>query len=99
MTEPTSKEFYDVVTEIKVSLGKLDTKVDYLTEVRHIADHAKSTADEAKQMALDNKEDIREVKENVEKADGKRIASMRWVWATIISVAGLLISLGIALLN
>lgn len=99
MAEPTSKEFYDVVTEVKVELGVINTKVDYLNEVRHVADHAKSTADEAKQLALDNKEDLKRVEENAERAESKRVAGMRWVWATIISVAGLFITLGIALLN
>ena len=99
MSEPTSKEFYDVVTEIKVELGVINTKVDHLNEVRHTAEQAKSTAEEAKQLALDNKEDIREVKESAEKAESKRVAGMRWVWATIISGAGLLITLGIALFN
>jgi hypothetical protein len=96
MTEPSSKEFYDVVTEIKVELGVINTKVDYLNEVRHIAEKAKSTAEEAKQLALDNKEDIKRAEENAERAESKRVAAMRWVWATMLSVAGLIITVAIA---
>lgn len=99
MTEPTSREFYDVVTEIKVELGVINTKVDYLNEVRHVAEKAKTTADEARQLALDLKDDIRRVEDTAEKADNRRITSMRWVWTTILSVAALLITLGIAVFN
>ena len=85
MAEPSSKEFYDVVTEIKVELGVINTKVDYLNEVRHLAEQAKATAEEAKQLSMDNKEDIRDMKANT-----------KWVWGVMLTVIGLIVTVAIA---
>lgn len=92
MSEPSSRELNEKIADIREWLVRIDTKVDFLNEVKHKAeladakaDEAKSIAEEAKQMSLDNREDIRDMKANT-----------KWVWGTILTVSGLLISVGIA---
>ena len=67
MTEPISRD----IADLREWLVRIDTKVDYLNEV-------KRTADEAKQMSIDNKEEIHEMKSNT-----------KWLWGTLISAAAI----------
>lgn len=85
MSEPIDRELYDKINEIKVELGIISTKVDFFHEVKRTADEAKTTADEAKQMSIDNREDIRDMKANT-----------KWVWGTLLTGAGLLVTVAIA---
>lgn len=81
MAEPISRD----IAELREWLVRIDTKMDYMSEVKRTADEAKTTADEAKQLSLDNREDIRDMKANT-----------KWVWGTIIAVLGLLATVGVA---
>jgi hypothetical protein len=81
MSEPISRD----IAELREWLVRIDTKMDYMSEVKRTADEAKTTADEAKQLSLDNREDIRDMKANT-----------KWVWGTIIAVLGLLATVGVA---
>lgn len=84
MSEPISRD----IAELREWLVRIDTKMDYMSEVKRTADEAKSTADEAKQLSLDNRENIRDMK-----ANGK------WLWGFLVTVAGLLITVGIAVFS
>ncbi|CAM3641690.1 hemolysin XhlA family protein [Mesobacillus zeae] len=81
MAEPISRD----IAEIREWLVRIDTKMDYMNEVKHTAEEAKVLAEEAKQIATEAREDIRDMKANT-----------KWVWGVILTVVGLLITVGIA---
>jgi hypothetical protein len=59
--------------------------MDYMSEVKRVADEADAKADKALAMSEDNREDIRDMKANT-----------KWVWGTMIAVLGLLATVGVA---
>lgn len=85
MGEPTSRELSEKIADIREWLVRIDTKVDFLNEVKHTAEQAEAKADQALAMSQENREDIRDMKANT-----------KWVWGTMLTVIGLLISVGIA---
>lgn len=85
MSEPSGHELNEKIADIREWLVRIDTKVDYLNEVKHTAEQADAKADKALSLAEDNRQDIRDMK-----------ANSKWVWGTILTVAGLLITVGIA---
>jgi hypothetical protein len=84
MGEPISRD----IAELREWLVRIDTKMDYMSEVKRVADEAKATADEAKQLSVENREDIRDMKANT-----------KWLWGFIVAVGGLLIPVGIAVFS
>lgn len=82
---PTSRELSEKIADIREWLVRIDTKVDYLNEVKRTAEQAEEKASQALTMAQENREDIRDMK-----------ADKKWVWGTMLTVIGLLISVGIA---
>lgn len=84
MGEPISRD----IAELREWLVRIDTKMDYMSEVKRVADDAKSTADEAKQLSIENREDIRDMKANT-----------KWVWGTIIAVVGVLVTVGVSVFH
>jgi hypothetical protein len=85
MSEPSGRELNDKIAEIREWLVRIDTKMDYMSEVKRVADDAKTTADEARQLSLENREDIRDMKANT-----------KWVWGVILTITGFLVTVGIA---
>lgn len=85
MSEPTSRELSEKIADIREWLVRIDTKVDFLNEVKHTAEQADAKADEALAIAKDNREDIRDMK-----------ADKKWLWGTMLTVAGLVITVAIA---
>ena len=81
MGEPISRD----IAELREWLVRIDTKVDYLNDVKHTAEEADAKADKALAIAQENREDIRDMKANT-----------KWVWGTIIAVLGLLATVGVA---
>jgi archaellum component FlaC len=81
MSEPISRD----IAELREWLVRIDTKMDYMSEVKRVADEAKTTAEEAKQLSEANREDIRDMKANT-----------KWVWGAILTVIGFLVTVGIA---
>jgi len=82
---PSSHELNEKIADIREWLVRIDTKVDYLNEVKRTAEEADDKAERALQMSEENKQSIRDMK-----------ANSKWAWGTILTVAGLLITLGIA---
>lgn len=68
------------IADVREWLVRIDTKVDFLNEVKRTAEDAKSIAEEAKQLSVDNKEDIRDMKANA-----------KWLWTTVIGGLGIII--------
>lgn len=85
MTEPNNRELNEKIADIREWLVRIDTKVDYLNEVRHTAEQAEEKADKALALSQENREQIRDMKANT-----------KWVWGVVIAIAGLLIPVGIA---
>jgi hypothetical protein len=81
MAEPISRD----IAELREWLVRIDTKMDYMSEVKRVADEADAKADKALAMSEDNREDIRDMKANT-----------KWVWGTMIAVLGLLATVGVA---
>ncbi|WP_078548631.1 hemolysin XhlA family protein [Litchfieldia alkalitelluris] len=88
MTEPSSRELSEKIADIREWLVRIDTKVDFLNEVKHKAEQADEKADKALVLSNENREQIRDMKANT-----------KWVWGTILTVAGLLITISIAVFN
>lgn len=84
MSEPISRD----IAELREWLVRIDTKMDYMSEVKRVADEADAKADKALAMSEDNREDIRDMKANT-----------KWVWGTIIAVLGLLVTVGVAVFH
>jgi hypothetical protein len=81
MSEPISRD----IAELREWLVRIDTKVDYLNDVKHTAEEADAKADKALALAEENREDIRDMK-----------ANSKWVWGTMIAVLGILATVGVA---
>lgn len=88
MAEPTGHELNEKIADIREWLVRIDTKVDYLNEVKHTAEQADAKADQALSLAKENRDDIRDMKANT-----------KWVWGTLLTVAGLLVTIFIALIK
>ncbi|WP_141431893.1 hemolysin XhlA family protein [Bacillus sp. 03113] len=84
MAEPISRD----IAELREWLVRIDTKVDYLNEVRRTAEEADEKAGKALALSEENKEHIRDMKANT-----------KWVWGTILTVVGLLVTVGIAVFS
>lgn len=83
MAEPTSRDWM----EIREWLVRIDTKVDYLTEVKTKAERAEAKADKALQKADDQSANIAEIKEDFRKEiDGIKTTSKWAIGLTIGSI-------------
>ena len=80
-----AEEINEKIAEIREWLVRLDTKLDYMHDVKRTAESAEDKATEALSVAQKNRDDIRDMK-----------ANSKYVWGTILTVAGLLLTLGIA---
>ena len=92
MSEPTGTELNEKIADIREWLVRIDTKVDFLNEVKHTAETAEakaeaadSKASRALSMAQENEKDIAEIK-----------ANDKWKWSAIISILAMVVSIGIA---
>jgi hypothetical protein len=83
MTEPTSRDWM----EIREWLVRIDTKVDYLTEVKAKAERAETKADKALQRGDDNAESITELKNVIrDELNGIKTTSKWAIGLTIGSI-------------
>jgi hypothetical protein len=88
MSEPSTRELYDKLNELKVDLGIISTKVDFFNDVRRTAEDADSKADKALAIAEDNREDIRDMRANT-----------KWLWGCGIAVVAAIIPIGIVVFS
>jgi Haemolysin XhlA len=88
MTEPSGRELNEKIADIREWLVRIDTKVDYLNEVKHTAEQAEKTADEALALSKENRQDIRDMQTN-----------SKWLWGTIISVFAIIVTIAVAVFN
>jgi exopolyphosphatase/pppGpp-phosphohydrolase len=76
MTEPTTRELYDIINEMRVDIGVMNTKMDFVMDSKKTAEEAKRTADIAKQMAEENAKDIDAIKKTAMWAIGLTITAI-----------------------
>jgi GTP-binding protein EngB required for normal cell division len=62
MTEPTTRELYDIINEMRVDLSVMNTKMDFVMESKKAAEEAQKTADKALAKAEDNAASIKGIK-------------------------------------
>ncbi|XSD74711.1 hemolysin XhlA family protein [Bacillus subtilis] len=86
MSEPSNNELNDKIADIREWLVRIDTKVDFFNEVKTTAERADEKADEALSLAKENRADIADMKANT-----------KWVWGVMLTVVGMLLTVGIAL--
>jgi uncharacterized coiled-coil DUF342 family protein len=71
------KEYMETITEVKVTLAELNTKVDQIMDMRSELNETTKVANSANARSLENEKDIDEIKRN----DSKK-------WAVIFTVLG-----------
>jgi GTP-binding protein EngB required for normal cell division len=76
MTEPTTRELYDIINEMRVDIGVMNTKMDFVMDSKKTAEEAKRTADIAKQLAEENAKDIDAIKKTAMWAIGLTITAI-----------------------
>jgi GTP-binding protein EngB required for normal cell division len=67
MPEPTTRELYDIINEMRVDIGVINTKMDFVMDTKKTAEDAKRTADKAHEMAQDNEAEIMAVEVRLDK--------------------------------
>jgi GTP-binding protein EngB required for normal cell division len=76
MPEPTTRELYDIINEMRVDIGVINTKMDFVMDTKKAAEEAKRTADKALQLAEDNAKDIEAIKKTAMWAIGLTFTSL-----------------------
>jgi GTP-binding protein EngB required for normal cell division len=98
MPDPTSRELYDIINEMRVDIGVMNTKMDFVMDSKKTAERAELKADKALQKSDDNAADIISVEERLEKkvdaikktamwAIGLTITALISLTAIVVSVA------------
>lgn len=95
MSEPSGHELNEKIADIREWLVRIDTKMDNLNDIKRLAERADEKADKvddkaeaALNLGRENREDIRDMKANT-----------KWVWGTLLTVIGLLVTVGVAILK
>jgi GTP-binding protein EngB required for normal cell division len=87
MPEPTTRELYDIINEMRVDLSVMNTKMDFVMESKKAAEEAQKTADKALAKAEDNAVKIDGIKKTAMWAIGLTITALISLAAIIVSVA------------
>lgn len=82
-TEHSSREIYDILTELRVDIGVIKTQLGYLSEVKKTAESADVKAAEALSLAKENAKDIEGIKKTTTWAIGLMVPS-------ILTIVGIL---------
>jgi GTP-binding protein EngB required for normal cell division len=86
MTEPTTRELYDIINEMRVDISVMNTKMDFVMESKKAAEEAQKTADKALAKAEDNAVKIDGIKKTAMWAIGLTITALISLAAIIVSV-------------
>ena len=62
MSEPTTRELYDIINEMRVDIGVMNTKMDFVMDSKKTAEEAKSTAVIALKASEENAKNIEAIK-------------------------------------
>jgi hypothetical protein len=84
MGEPISRD----IAELREWLVRIDTRLDYMSEVKRTADEADEKAGKALSIAEDNRQHIRDMKSNT-----------KWLWGFFVALAGVIAPLIVVVLS
>jgi GTP-binding protein EngB required for normal cell division len=87
MTEPTSRELYDIINEMRVDIGVMNTKMDFVMDSKKTAEEAKQIGERALAKAEDNSAKIEGIKKTAMWAIGLTITALISLTAIVVSVA------------
>jgi GTP-binding protein EngB required for normal cell division len=87
MSEPTTHELYEVINEMRVEIGVINTKMDFVMDSKKTAEEAKQIGEKALMMATDNSAKIDAIKKTAMWAIGLTITALISLAAIIVSVA------------
>jgi GTP-binding protein EngB required for normal cell division len=90
MPEPTTRELYDIINEMRVDIGVINTKMDFVMDTKKTAEEAKRTADKAHEMAQDNEAEIMAVEVRLDKKiEGIKKTAMWAIGLTFTAIIAL----------
>ena len=87
MSEPTTRELYEIINEMRVEIGVINTKMDFVMDSKKTAERAEQKADKALMLATDNAAKIDGIKKTAMWAIGLTITALISLAAIIVSVA------------
>ncbi|MGC4378416.1 hemolysin XhlA family protein [Fictibacillus sp. Mic-4] len=87
MTEPNNRELNDKIADIREWLVRIDTKVDYLNEVRSTAERAEQKAEKALMKTDDIDKNIDQIRTTTKWAIGLTITSILSIGGLIVTIA------------
>jgi GTP-binding protein EngB required for normal cell division len=67
MSEPTTRELYEIINEMRVDIGVMNTKMDFVMDSKKTAERAEQKADKALQKTDDHDDEIVAVEERLDK--------------------------------
>ena len=87
MSEPTSRELYDIINAMRVEIAVMSTKMDSVMESKKTAEEAQRTADKALLLAQDNAVKIDGIKKTAMWAIALTVTALIALTSIIVSVA------------
>jgi hypothetical protein len=85
MTEPNNRELNDKIADIREWLVRIDTRLDYLNEVKLTSERAEQKADLATQQANTNAKAIDRMQTTTKWAIGLTVTSIIGIIAVVVS--------------
>ncbi|MEH7246452.1 hypothetical protein V7114_06590 [Neobacillus niacini] len=87
MPEPTSRELYDIINEMRVDIGVMNTKMDFVMDSKKTAEEAKQLAEKAWHKAEDNAFKIDGIKKTAMWAIGLTVTALISLTAIVVSIS------------
>lgn len=81
MAEPSTRELYDIIHEMRVEIGVMNTKMDFVMDSKKTAERAEAKADKALQKT-----------EELEKRVSGIVKTAMWAIPLVITIAGIILS-------
>jgi GTP-binding protein EngB required for normal cell division len=86
MQEPSARELYDIINEMRVYIGVMNTKMDFVMDSKKTAERAEQKAEKALQKTDELHSDINGIKKTAMWAIGLTITALISVAAIIVNV-------------
>lgn len=97
MAEPTTRELYDIINEMRVDIGVMNTKMDFVMDSKKTAERAELKADKALQKTDDHDDEINAVEERLDKKIEAIKKTAMWAIgltiSSIIAIGGVIVSI------
>jgi GTP-binding protein EngB required for normal cell division len=86
MAEPTTRELYDIINEMRIQIGVMNTKMDYVMDSKKTAERAESKADRALMIADDLTQEVDRMRNTTKWAVGLTIGSLLTAAGIVVSI-------------